>query len=90
MSYRRGFQRFYLVVVAIWIGCVLFAVVYREWHPEAIFNGGWQFTGITATEELRTSWPSIAAVCVIPGAFGYLVIFYLVPWIRQGFRSTQD
>ena len=33
MNYRRGLQRVYVVLTAIWMACVLFTVLTGRWEP---------------------------------------------------------
>ena len=46
MTHRRGLHRLYMVLTVDWIGTILYAVVAREWRPEAMFNGGWESVGL--------------------------------------------
>ena len=87
MNYRHGFKRLYVAGVPLWIGAVLSAIIYRDWQPDALFNGGWTFLGLRTRAEFKMQWRSILAVSTIPPILGYFVLFGVIPWIVRGFCS---
>ena len=41
MNYRRGLQRVYAVLTAIWMACVLFTVLTGRWEPWQHLQADW-------------------------------------------------
>lgn len=102
MNYRRGFQRVYAVLTVVWAAAMLFAVLSDVWQPwySPILNGGWSSTEdqlrivrseplpgqtLDSAQQVRR-WLWAAGLSTLPPLLGYLILFYLVPWVYRGFR----
>jgi len=81
MNYRRGLQRIYVAVVVCWIAYIallagpLWAFIQKR---------DWPYLAPSQVQLLRLVW--FGAVLILPPAFGYAVIFVVIPWIFRGFK----
>ena len=74
MKWRRGFQWTYVVVSVAWIALILSANR-REWTDERFWH-------------LRSEMLPLMTVLLAPPMVGYLIFFFLIPWIVRGFRPV--
>lgn len=88
VNYRRGLQRVYIVVSALWAVAIIVAV-FEGWHPEAMVNGGWYIFGQPPTEVLRWNWRIVTAMCLLPPIIGYILLFHVGRWIYRGFSAKK-
>ncbi len=100
MNYRRGLQRIFFVLATAWLALAVFMILYGYWQPQysPLVNGGWSFTdqgsptppdfGNFLNEDMRRRWLWSAMVGMIPPLLAYGILFYVGPWIRRGFRSS--
>jgi hypothetical protein len=138
MNYRRGLQRFYVVLVICWIAFVVVATQSGRWRPWPYMpraswevpphdpavpapQGKWEIESETpivpptsaskprptksdgpdfvspekflhdaALQEERhrsiIRWSWVTGLAIVPSALGYVLLFYVAPWIYRGFR----
>ena len=75
MNYEKGFKRLYAVIATSWI---------LYWIGAALLSGFVNKSPLTGFDILFL----LAAICIAP-PLGYVILFYLVPWIARGFKSSE-
>jgi hypothetical protein len=85
MNYRRGLQRGYAVIAICWIACIaILAATARTPLWAFIQESDWPNLQPGQVQLLRLAW--LGGLLVLPPAFGYVVIFVVMPWIFRGFK----
>jgi hypothetical protein len=75
MSYEKGFRRLYDVVAAAWM---------LYWLGAGLLSIFLNKSSLTGFEILLL----LTAICIVP-PLGYVILFFLVPWITRAFRSSE-
>jgi hypothetical protein len=101
-GFQRVYAALTVVWITV-IMFVVLADFWQPWYSP-IFNGGWSSTedqsplAVVRSEPLPAQtwtvaqqvrrWTWATGLSMVPPLLGYLILFYLLPWIYRGFRSS--